>query len=269
MKILFVGFTLLMGMAVTAPCPGQDPSVVLRAGPRQVALLELFTSEGCSSCPPAERWLGALRSDPDLWRTFVPVAFHVNYWDHLGWRDILAAEAYTARQQRHAAAGGATTVYTPAFVRAGVEWRPHDSPGAGPAGPLVGTLTLAWNPAANSVAITFASANPLEAAGAAALETWVALLGGGIVSRVARGENSGRELHHEFAVLRLGSTALRRNAAGDLAGTVTLPPRTDLAVARRAIAGWVSRRGSVFPLQAAGGWIEAPPVRSPAASGDQ
>ena len=62
-----------------------------RSGPQPVWLLELFTSEGCSSCPPAEKWLGALREDPRLWHEFVPVAWHVDYWDRLGWRDRFSA----------------------------------------------------------------------------------------------------------------------------------------------------------------------------------
>src|SRR4051812_10684196 len=72
--------------------------IVLRSGPARVTLVELFTSEGCSSCPPAEAWLGQLRTSPELWKEFVPVAMHVNYWDHLGWRDALAAKTFTDRE---------------------------------------------------------------------------------------------------------------------------------------------------------------------------
>ena len=75
-------FLLLAPVAVFAAEPR-----TFRSGPRPVPLLELFTSEGCSSCPPAEAWLGELRHDPGLWRDFVPVAWHVNYWDRLGWPD--------------------------------------------------------------------------------------------------------------------------------------------------------------------------------------
>jgi hypothetical protein len=65
---------------------------VFESAPNKVHLLELFTSEGCSSCPPAEEWLTKLKQNPGLWRDFVPVAFHVDYWDHLGWRDRFAAK---------------------------------------------------------------------------------------------------------------------------------------------------------------------------------
>jgi hypothetical protein len=62
------------------------------SGDTQSSLIELFTSEGCSSCPPAEKWLSALKSSSDLWKKAVPVAFHVDYWDHLGWRDRFAKQ---------------------------------------------------------------------------------------------------------------------------------------------------------------------------------
>src|SRR5882672_2702112 len=90
---------------------------------QQTALLELYTSEGCSSCPPAEAWLTRLKDDPALWRNFVPVAFHVDYWDHLGWRDPWAAKAFSERQRNHAESWSAASVYTPGFVLNGKEWR--------------------------------------------------------------------------------------------------------------------------------------------------
>src|SRR5512140_3358736 len=93
------------------------------SGETQSSLVEPFTSEGCSSCPPAEKWLSALKSSSDLWKKAVPVAFHVDYWDHLGWRDRFAKPEFTSRQHRYAAAWGGDSVYTPGFVVNGKEWR--------------------------------------------------------------------------------------------------------------------------------------------------
>src|SRR5881392_2430617 len=93
------------------------------SGDTQSSLIELFTSEGCSSCPPAEKWLSALKSSSDLWKKAVPVAFHVDYWDHLGWRDRFSKPEFTSRQQHYAAAWGGDSVYTPGFVINGKEWR--------------------------------------------------------------------------------------------------------------------------------------------------
>jgi hypothetical protein len=71
----------------------------VQSGPARAHLLELYTSEGCSSCPPAEQWFSTLKQSPRLWKQIVPVAFHVNYWDQLGWKDKLASPANTARQR--------------------------------------------------------------------------------------------------------------------------------------------------------------------------
>ena len=92
-----------------------DP-IVFESHERQTALLELFTSEGCSSCPPAESWLSQLKQKPELWSGFVPVAFHVDYWDYLGWRDKWASQQFSDRQRDYAQAWGSDSVYTPGFV---------------------------------------------------------------------------------------------------------------------------------------------------------
>src|SRR5262249_10561477 len=86
------------------------------SGEKQSSLIELFTSEGCSSCPPAEKWMSALKSSQDLWKRTVPIVFHVDYWDHLGWRDRFAKPEFTSRQQHYAATWGGDSVYTPSFV---------------------------------------------------------------------------------------------------------------------------------------------------------
>lgn len=239
-----------------------DPvSEQFRSGPAPVALIELYTSEGCNSCPPAEKWLGELRNEKGLWREFVPVAFHVNYWDHLGWRDALASAAFTQRERAYAAAWNADSVYTPCFVRNGTEWRPDArrlTDGAGAAS--AGKLTIAWNPtnaecrvdyAPDAKAITSLSAR--RAAPEFAVS--VALLGSGIVTRVRNGENAGRELHHEFVALRMETAPLKRNQQGVWSATIAVSPRNDIAAPRHALAAWITARDKLAPLQATGGWL--------------
>ena len=101
---------------------GADAVRLESPGPR-VSLLELYTSEGCSSCPPADRWVSKLRDDPRLWHEVVPVAFHVDYWDYIGWPDRFASPAFGARQREYARTRHVSTVYTPGLVLAGEEWR--------------------------------------------------------------------------------------------------------------------------------------------------
>jgi Protein of unknown function (DUF1223) len=95
--------------------------IEFQSSQRQVSLLELYTSEGCSSCPPAEAWLSKLKNSQGLWDEFVPVAFHVDYWDNLGWKDRFSDEQYTERQKSYAQLWSASDIYTPEFVLNGKE----------------------------------------------------------------------------------------------------------------------------------------------------
>jgi len=113
-----VRLPLLMVLALQA----QSEPVTFQSGAEQTALLELYTSEGCSSCPPAEAWLSRQRESPGLWRDFVPLAFHVDYWDYLGWRDPWSAREFSARQRAYAASWHGESVHTPCFVLNGTEW---------------------------------------------------------------------------------------------------------------------------------------------------
>jgi hypothetical protein len=220
------------------------------SGPSRVALIELYTSEGCSSCPPADRWLGALREKPSLWKEFVPLEFHVDYWNDLGWKDRLSAPAFTERQYAYASAWGGRGVYTPCFVRNGAEWKPlWGGPGwpGGTSGRLVvdvgddGVCRISFVP------------GPGEAG---PYDVHIALLGCGISSRVTAGENDGATLGHEFVVLGIADNALVGDAgSAALRSNVRLPQSAVPDLKRRACAAWVTRRGEMIPLQATGGWL--------------
>ena len=178
------------------------PLFRLESGSGQTPLFELYTSEGCSSCPPAEQWLSALVNNPDLWREFVPVAFHVDYWDHLGWRDRFGSPAYSLRQRTYAATWRTPSVYTPGFVWNGSEWRGWFQGQALPSSdhPPAGNLTVTWLAGPQwTVAFAPTTAQP---------RIYVAhlvLLGFGLASTVTAGENKGRVLHHDFVALTLAS----------------------------------------------------------------
>ena len=215
--------------------------VTFTSGPKHVTLIELFTSEGCSSCPPAERWLSERGASEDLWRTFVPVSWHVDYWNRLGWPDRFSSREFTQRQYDYVAAWHADTVYTPCFVRDGREWRP--SAHVALADAESGVLTIHYD--GHAVRGSFASTDH----SAPNLELYVALLGAGIQSNVTAGENRGSTLHHDFVVLQL--------AHGPVTSAIPLMLKPVVGVPRLALAAWVTTRGTAVPLQATGGWLAA------------
>lgn len=215
----------------------------------QVGLLELYTSEGCSSCPPADRWLSSLVDNEDLWREFIPLAFHVDYWDYLGWKDRFASAQFSERQREYSRQESIPTVYTPGFVFNGGEWRNWFLRRAFglPRGGRPGVLALVISDGAANV--TFQP----TAAGTEDLEINVALLGFGLSTAVEAGENSGRHLTHDFVVL--GLKRLRLKHVGDeFSATVGLP-ESRITVPRHAVVAWVSDTSHQTPLQAVGGWL--------------
>src|SRR5437762_9965088 len=173
------------------------PATVFESGDTQSTLIELFTSEGCSSCPPAEKWLSGLKSNQDVWKKIIPVAFHVDYWDRLGWRDRFAKPEFTARQQRYAAAWGGDSVYTPGFVVNGKEWRAWFGGNAMPiTSAKVGMLRVSIGDD-GKVSATFIPDTMLSRP----LTLNVALLGNDPQSDGKRGENCRRNLRQDFVVL--------------------------------------------------------------------
>ena len=221
-----------------------EADVTVRSGPERVHLLELFTSEGCSSCPPAEAWFSTLRQSPRLWKDLVPVAFHVNYWDSLGWTDRLAAQAYTDRQRTYAAAWGADTVYTPGFVLNGSEWRDRDLGSIPVSSEAVGELAATFRKN-GEVQVTFQPAGSFSGK----WQAHAALLGFGVTSDVSGGENDGRRLVHDFVVLDFESSDLSREAPS----TVLRLPAAKVKPGQTALAVWITEAGGTTPIQAAGG----------------
>lgn len=215
---------------------------------RQVALIELFSSEGCSSCPPADEWMAQLRREPGLWKDFVPVEFHVDYWNRLGWLDPFSKTAFTDRQHRYAEEWGKKSVYTPGFVLNGEEWKANvlggrnaPSPGA-----AVGILKVKEK-TKRVFEVTF---HPKAPEG-----VWMAaciLLGNGLVSRITSGENGGKTLTHEFVALGMDSNPLVKGGK-DFSATLDVSAPLKMTPKSLSLAVWVWNSKSLRPIQATGG----------------
>jgi len=213
----------------------------------RVALVELYTSEGCSSCPPADRWLSKLNSSDKLWDNFVPVAFHVDYWDYIGWKDRFASKAYSQRQRRYAKEQGERTVYTPGVRIGGQEfrsWRHAKKLERLDKGSKVGVLTLDVKTDGTFVASFDAHENTQKVT-----NLHVALLGMELLTKVERGENRGKQLEHDFVVLDLKTVKGSNNQF-----TGVLPKQTNNE-GKLAIAAWVDSGHSQTPIQTVGGFL--------------
>ena len=224
-------------------------TLVFESPETPVSLAELYSSEGCSSCPPADAWMSKLKTSPDLWKGFVPVAFHVDYWDNLGWKDPFASREFTNRQRRYTTAWRTFTVYTPGVVLNGREWRNWSGQKVPPADSAkVGRLKVTLKDRSRAD-VVFVPAGE----GSKPAKVELALLGGDLDSDVKRGENGGRKLHHDFVALHIASADLAESGSG-FGASIPLPDRT--ASPPVALAAWVIGGDAQPPIQATGGWLK-------------
>ena len=195
----FRSFTLpltgLLGLSALTSVPSvAAPACSTRSAASMPLVVELYTSEGCSSCPGADKWLSRLKAQPSV----VALAFHVDYWDRLGWKDRFASPAFTQRQSRQQAGSGARFSYTPQVIVDGAD-RP-DWAGVGasiatrarPAAPVDVHLVREGNRFSATVA-------PSTGAPARLAAYW-AVTEQGHVTSVKAGENEGVTLVHDFVV---------------------------------------------------------------------
>ncbi|AOF81457.1 hypothetical protein BSY238_3283 [Methyloversatilis sp. RAC08] len=199
-----------------------------------VPVVELYTSQGCSSCPPADDWLRSLTQAADA-QQVVPLAFHVDYWDYLGWRDPFSSGAHSARQRRLARAEGGSVVYTPQVRLSGDDfrgWRSADTVRAMLARKSpkpAGDVMLSLDVRSNVLKVDARTTLPGDAVGYVAV--YERMLG----SKISGGENAGRTLAHDFVVRTLiGPFAPDAQGRFNLMREIALDPswkRADLGVA--------------------------------------
>jgi len=213
------GFTLcVLAAASSAALPlTAFAACDARSGPKTAALVELYTSEGCSSCPPADQQLSRLRQALDPAAEVVPIALHVGYWDYIGWKDPYAQAAFGERQSWLVRANQHKTAYTPQFFVGGTElraWRGglRDEVRQLNARPAAAAIRVRASIAPNGALALKAEATARAWAEPAAL--YLALAESGLVSKVTRGENGGVTLAHDHVVREwIGPVRLTDGAA--------------------------------------------------------
>ena len=238
---------LMLGLgALTA----QAAQCVSQSGPGTTALVELYTSEGCSSCPPADRWLASLgqRYAP---ASVVPLALHVDYRDYIGWKDPYAKRELSLRQRKLSQLQRMALVYTPQVVLQGRDWRLWHARAFDEevarinAQPAKARLKLELLPARATGLEVEASAELAEPLDDAVL--YLAAYQSRLESRVTAGENRGRILTHDYVVLEwLGPFAI----ASRRVERRTLPLLPGAGAANSGAAAFVQNRRTGEVLQA-------------------
>jgi hypothetical protein len=220
-------FVLAVTVVVLVGCSREAQSASSRATNHQrTVLLELFTSQGCSSCPPADQLLSKLRKENFDGAVVIPLAYHVDYWNHLGWRDPFSSAQWSARQRAYAASIPGSQVYTPQLIvngtvqlvgsserhiRAEIE---RQLAGRDGGSVTIDRVTRAGNQL--KVQVHASSTSTLA-------DLMVVLFENGVETAVSRGENANRNLAND-AIVRWESKAAEVPAEGtNVTETVTIP----------------------------------------------
>ena len=185
-----------------------------------IAVVELFTSEGCSSCPPADDVLAELERDAaDKGKRILPLSFHVDYWNQLGWTDLFSASDFSKRQRKYAEVFGLTSIYTPQMVVNGAE----EFVGSQKATAMAKIAIALAKPATAGLRLRVGSwsEGPLTLAYTAVgavdqSHLTIALVERGLERRITGGENSGRTLRHENVVRRMKNVSLAVSKSGSI-----------------------------------------------------
>jgi hypothetical protein len=188
--------------------------------------------------------MSGLKNQARLWQDIVPVAFHVDYWDHLGWRDPFASKIWTERQADYSVRWKKESVYTPAFVLDGKEWQYGKLPETSMEAP--GVLKIAID--GERITASFKASS----ASAARYDIHVARLGFSLTADVTAGENAGKKLSHDFVILGLTNETLK---AGVKELRLPAPTQKSTVDPRTALAAWIALAGQIEPVQAVGGWL--------------
>ena len=219
------------------------------------ALVELYTSEGCDSCPPADRWLSGLAKRGFAAEKVVPMALHVDYWDYIGWKDPYGKRQFSGRQRKMAALARSAMVYTPQVLLQGQDFRQWSSPAFDAAvariiaRPARARIGLSLDVGTSGAFAVEATVDLLEGAPKGDPALYLAAYENRLVSAVSAGENRGRTLEHDYVVLEwAGPFEIR--PANQLRERRSLPLLPKAVRKNSGVAAFVQDRGTGEVLQA-------------------
>ena len=241
-------------LALSLGVPAWGAQCVAQSGPHTTALVELYTSEGCSSCPPADRWLSGLASSGLGPERVVPLALHVDYWDYIGWKDPYAKREFSLRQRKLTQLQRLALVYTPQVMLQGRDFRRWGTPAfdaavakinASPARARLELEIAAGSAHALSVR---ARAEVLDPARSDDAALYLAAYENGLESQVSAGENRGRRLRHDHVVLQWEGPIPFARAALEVERALPLLPGA--LAANSGVVAFIQNRHTAEVLQA-------------------
>jgi hypothetical protein len=249
-SLLAAGAIALAGAAGAA-----EPTCSAYTGPHTTALVELYTSEGCDTCPPADRWLSSLFSQGFRPDQVVPLSLHVDYWDYIGWKDPYAKGEFSARQRKLASMKRPVIIYTPQVVLQGQDFRRWGSDEFGEevtrinsraARARIALAIRAIEPGAIRTDLSAMLFDPAERRSAA---VYLAAYENRLAHDVSAGENKGRRLEHDFVVREwIGPIAFGDSLKVEQTRALPLLPGVDAR--NLGVAAFVQNRGTSEVLQA-------------------
>ena len=233
--------------------------LTFQSGERRNLLIELYTSQGCSSCQPAEQLLSNLLASDKLWKSYFPLALHVDYWNYLGWTDTYANPLTGERQQQHLKLNNISNIYTPEFVINAKEWRGFFRADRLPPVPteVSGQLVLQFDTETKDAKMQLHNL----------AKTRPALCHFGLLTfdenvEIMAGENSGLTIAQDFVLLSLDSVdaEFNNNNYQCRVKVSALEQINNLGIDGRkyAIIGWMENIIAA-PIQVTGGWLPAVP----------
>jgi hypothetical protein len=245
--LLLLG-VLFSGNLVAGDCKARSPETT-------TALVELYTSEGCDSCPPADRWLSSLGSRGYGPGRVVPLALHVDYWDYIGWKDPYAQARFSSRQRKLAQLTRSAIVYTPQVLLQGRDFRGWRGAGFDEAvrrinsRPARANIELTLDARARGAFKVEAVAELRDASQRAEAALYMASYENKLLSRVQAGENRGKTLAHDYVVFEwVGPIEFK--AGPRLAAKRDLPLLPSAIPAHSGVVAFVQNRASAEVLQA-------------------
>jgi len=245
--LAILGFALMQ--------PAQSAQCSAKSAEHTTALVELYTSEGCDSCPPADRWLSGLGARGYVPGRVVPLSLHVDYWDYIGWKDPYAKELFSSRQKKLTQLQRSAFVYTPQVLLQGRDFRSWRSAAFDEALARINSqkakarLELAIERLRKDSVEVRIAAELLDGGEQKDAALYIAAYENKLASQVTAGENRGRTLAHDFVVLEwLGPLDFSRGLRLEESRELPLLPKA--VPANSGVAAFVQNRRNGDVLQA-------------------